>query len=184
MAAGSAGLLLTSVFISGLRPWLAWHERLAILRQVILEDGTGVMHRMISIFVLVRHASMSVVTAYAAQMVATLIGITLLVLIWGKPVAFRWKATALIYAILTTTPYVSDYDCVMLAFPCAWIWSTANSHDRLALGISALVPITAAAIARGTGVPLAGLFVWGVYLWFARKILLSGPNTAPVQKTA
>ncbi|MFT8718407.1 glycosyltransferase family 87 protein [Acetobacter sp.] len=184
MAAGSAGLLLTSLLVSGLKPWLAWHDRLAILRQVILEDGTGVMHRMISIFVLVRHAGMSVITAYEAQTIATVIGATLLVLIWHKSVAFQWKATALIYAILTTTPYVSDYDCVMLAFPCAWLWSTANSHDRLALSISALVPITAAAIARGTGVPLTALLLWGVYLWFARKILFSGPNTTLVQRAA
>ena len=49
MAVGSVGLLALSIMVAGIQPWFAWHERLSILRRIILEDGSGVMQRMMEV---------------------------------------------------------------------------------------------------------------------------------------
>lgn len=172
--AGACGLLLSlSLLVSGFEPWRAWFHRLTVLRRVILEDGTGVMHRMMSMFVLVRHAGASVSTAYMAQMAAAFISLTCLGVLWRRGPRLR-RDSALIFAMLTATPYVSDYDCVVLAFPCAWLWPNADRTGRLVLAGVALSPLLTAASAAVAGTPLTALllwagFLWAGFLWYLRK---------------
>jgi hypothetical protein len=56
IATGTTAVLLvaTSVALFGMQCWLDYAHNLGILRAVILEDGTGVWHRMVSIFVFAR----------------------------------------------------------------------------------------------------------------------------------
>ncbi|AQS85122.1 MAG: glycosyltransferase family 87 protein [Acetobacter aceti] len=186
MAMGSLGLLAMSIMTSGVQPWLAWHERLGILRRYILEDGSGVMQRMMSVFVLVRHAGADVTTAWLMQSVATLISVVLLMLVWSKArennISFPAKASALIFAMLTATPYVSDYDCVVLAFPCIWLWPLADRGGRFILGLAALSPIMAAGIALGTGIPLAAVFLWAGFLWAVIRVVRRDPVPASLKQ--
>ena len=174
MTAGSASLLALSILAAGVQPWLAWHERLGILRRFILEDGSGVMQRMMSIFVLVRHAGASVDTAWLTQAAATLISVLLLMMVWNRArnnhTLFPVKASVLILAILTATPYVSDYDCVVLAFPCVWLWPLADRWGRSILSMAALSPLMAAGIALCTGIPLAAVFLWTAYIWAIAQV--------------
>ncbi|MFT8896538.1 MAG: glycosyltransferase family 87 protein [Acetobacter sp.] len=174
MAVGSVGLLALSIMVAGIQPWFAWHERLSILRRIILEDGSGVMQRMMSVFVLVRHAGASVDTAWLMQAAATLLSVALLMLVWNRTragqISFPVKASVLVLAILTASPYVSDYDCVMLAFSCVWLWPLTDRWGRIILGMAALSPIMAAGIALGTGIPLAAVFLWAAYIWAVIRV--------------
>src|SRR4029077_11938078 len=69
VATGTTVVLLVaaSAALFGPQRWLDYAHNLAILRAVILEDGTGVWHRMLSVFVFARRLGADVGTAYVLQ---------------------------------------------------------------------------------------------------------------------
>ena len=132
----------------------------------ILEDGTGVSHRMLSVFVAARRlgrgradrvlgashfgrargASPSLPSGSAA---------------WRRLAS--GNATLLLGTCLAT-PYLQDYDLVFGALVVVWLWRcpVPYASDRL-LQISAalllLLPLVAAALAHLTGLVLGPLFI-------------------------
>lgn len=173
MIVGAVCLFLATLAAYGPTAWYAWHERVGILRRIILENGGGVMHRMMSVFVFVRHAGGGLTLAYAAQAIASLIAASLVVLIWRKTAttqyAFRWRAATLIFAMLAGSLYVTDYDCIILAMACALIWPVADLEGREALACAAIAPILTSAIAKGTPVALGSFMLWPALFWIARQ---------------
>ena len=65
----AVALLAASVALFGTQCWLDYLHNLGILRAVALEDGTGVWHRAMSMFVFARRLGTDVQTAYAVQAV-------------------------------------------------------------------------------------------------------------------
>ena len=57
----------------GVERWLEYQHNLGVLRVAILEDGAGVWHRMVSVFVFARRLGAGVVTAYALQAASALV---------------------------------------------------------------------------------------------------------------
>src|SRR5882724_6788665 len=68
-ATGATVILLVAASAVVFAPhlWLDYTANLAQLRTVILEDGTGVWHRMLSVFVFARRLGADVATAYVLQ---------------------------------------------------------------------------------------------------------------------
>jgi hypothetical protein len=165
LAVGAALILLSSLMF-GIEAWTAYATQAAVLKRVILEDGSGVWHRMISVFVLVRHSGGSVSLAYVVQIAASMIAATFVATAWYRGNAAR--APLLIVGLLTGAVYVSDYDCVMLAFPAAWAWSRANQRQRIAIGMAALVPMVAAPVASATHFAFGAVILWPLLIVLAR----------------
>src|SRR5258708_37889436 len=68
VAAATAMLLAAaSVAVYGVDAWLHYQHNVAVLRAVILEDGAGVSHRMVSVFVFSLHLGAGVWMSYAMQ---------------------------------------------------------------------------------------------------------------------
>ena len=162
LAIGAVAVFIIATLAFGMSIWPAYAQQAVLLKRVILEDGTGTWHRMISIFVLVRHLGVPVFWAYAAQAVAS-VGVAWIVLsAWHRRSAAR--APFLVLGMLAGSIYVSDYDCVMLAFPAVYLWHHAKVADRVAVILAASLPMLAAVLALATQIAIGALMLWPLLL--------------------
>jgi hypothetical protein len=115
---------------------------------------------MISVFVLVRHLGAPLVLAYGAQALASLATAWIVLAAWyrGSPLRMHF----LIVGMLVGSIYVSDYDCVMLAFPAVALWRHATTNVRLVIVLTASIPLIAATLAVSTGVAVGALMLWPI----------------------
>lgn len=158
LAIGGSTLLAVTTLCFGIAIWPEYATQAALLKRVILEDGTGTWHRMISTFVLVRHLCAPLWLAYGAQALVSL-GVAWIVLgAWyrGSP----WRSHFLIVGMMVGSIYVSDYDCVMLAFPAVALWRSAVKDGRIVAVLTASIPLVAAVIAVATSVAAGALMLW------------------------
>ncbi len=128
-------------------------------------------------------------TAYAAQTALTLAVAGSLVWLWRSPAAVELKAAALACACLLTTPYVLDYDLVVLAIAIAFLvrLGLANGFRDYELSVLSLAwaaPLFTRAIAGAIGLPLgfiAMLMLYGLTLRRAAADL--GTSAQPQEET-
>lgn len=166
MAVGAVGLAVLTTLCFGFEIWPAYAAQAQLLKRVILEDGTGTWHRMISVFVLVRHLGAPLAVAYAAQAVIS-IGVAWIVLsAWRRNSSLR--AHYLMMGMLAGSIYVSDYDCVMLAFPALAVWHLAPPSRRWPVVLAALLPLVAAVLAVSTHVAVGAIMLWPLLLALRR----------------
>lgn len=164
--AGVALLLAGSVWAFGFGLWADYARQVEVLRLAILENGAGVWHRFISVFVLVRHLGASVGVAYGVQGAVSLAMAGLVMWVWrttrasstiGAPAR---RNAVLVLASIFASPYVSDYDLVVAAFVPLWLLSGRdNTGAWVAAALVVLAPMVAAPLALGTGVAAAGLLL-------------------------
>jgi len=60
-------------------------------------------------------------SAYAAQMASTALAIAAVIVVWKSRCTTEIKAAALVVAAFLATPYVWDYDMIVLLFASAWV---------------------------------------------------------------
>lgn len=165
-------LILLTLPLFGLQSWLAYVQQGAMLKTAILEQGDGTWHRMISIFILVRHLGASVAAAYAAQLVASALVALLVVRIWRAEGASPRAMAMLVMGVLTGSLYVSDYDCVMAGLAALWLWREGDGALHARIGLAILTPLFVALAALGTGVAVGALTLWPMLIGgciFARQ---------------
>jgi len=157
---GGVALLAATTLVFGITIWPEYAHQAQLLKRVILEDGSGTWHRMISIFVLVRHLGAPLFLAYGAQAVVSLATAWIVLTAWyrGSPL----RAHFLIVGMLVGSIYVSDYDCVLLAFPALALWQRLSGNGRMVIVLTASIPLVAATIAVATGVAVGALMLWPI----------------------
>lgn len=128
----------------GVDVWMAFVESMSFTRSVVLEAGNTGWHKIQSVFSAVRMWGGSVETAYAVQTGLALALAAALVWLWRSPAAFALKAAALATACLLATPYVLDYDMVVLAVAIAFMAAHGRTHGFLAWEKTGLVAVWAA----------------------------------------
>jgi len=122
-------------------------------------------------------AAMATVAALVALSFATLgVGVCLAWL-WHGGTAFELKAAALATASLLATPYVLDYDLVVLAVAIAFFARHGLRHGFRAFEISLLaaawiVPLLSRGIAQATGIPLGLAVLLTLYALILRRAVL------------
>jgi alpha-1,2-mannosyltransferase len=89
-----------------------WHS-LAMTQRVVLEGAPG-FHKIQSIYAALRQLGAPAALANAVQMAATFALAAALVVLWRSAAAFELKAAALLVGGVLATPYVLDYDLVVL----------------------------------------------------------------------
>ena len=182
-------LLALSVAAYGLDPWIAYAERAQVLTRVILEHGSGTWHRMLSVFVFVRHAGSSAAMAYAGQAVASFIAAVLVVRCWWVRGSGPDSPGVLILGLLAGALYVSDYDCVMASLAAAWLWNRTSRAGRIALAAVVAMPLFAAVAANATHLALGMFVLWaafGIVAWSAlwpRSKTHDGTQGSPLRET-
>jgi alpha-1,2-mannosyltransferase len=165
-AIGSAALTVlvfvaASLAMFGDKTWRAFFASINFTRHVVLEQGGSGFEKLQSTFSAARQLGFSVNTAYGFQLVASLIAMAALICICRRTAKFELQAAALATGVLLATPYVMDYDLVVLALPIAWIALEGRRSGFLPWEKSLLVlvwmlPLFARSLAGHT-IPIAPL---------------------------
>lgn len=163
-----------TVLVYGTDVWSAFLESTAFTRSVVLEAGGTGWEKIQSIFSAVRMWGGGVETAYAAQFTLAALLAASLVWLWRQPVAFNLKAAALATASLLATPYVLDYDLVVLGVAIAFLAAHGLSrgfrdYEITLLAAAWVAPLIARSIAGATHVPLGLLVMLSLYAFIMRR---------------
>lgn len=182
LAAAATASVLVAVAAVWLGPDVfgAYLRQVAVLRAVILEDGTGVWHRMVSVFVTARRLGASVSTAYAVQAATGAIAALVVAAVWLRSSSAGIRNATLLLGTCLATPYLQDYDLVFGAFVVVWLARDRELEQArkvplfLASAALLLIPVLSAPLARLTGLELAPLFIVPIFV-IAAKYGLAEP---------
>jgi len=144
---------------------------------VVLEQGNTGWEKIQSIFSAVRMWGAGNHAAYAVQATLALTLAASLAWLWQSDAAFELKAAALAIGSLLATPYVLDYDLVVLGIAIAYFARLGLTQGFRACEISLLAaawlaPLLSRGVAQFTAIPL-GLFVLSaLYVFILRRAAL------------
>jgi len=188
-AATVAALVALSFVTLGGGVWHAFADSMTFTQTVVLEQGGTGWEKIQSIFSAVRMWGAGVHTAYAVQTALALMLAASLAWLWRSDVAFELKASALASGSLLATPYVLDYDLVVLAVAIAFFVRHGLRRGFRTFEISVLaaawiVPLLSRGIAGVTGIPLGLLVLLTFYLVTLRHAVLDRAGAASVHRIA
>ena len=158
-AAATVGVLVAVSFaMLGTGVWQAFADSMNFTQSVVLEQGGTGGQKIQSIFSAVRAWGANVPTAYAAQAALLAILAASLAWLWHGDAAFELKAAAQALGSLLATPYVLDYDLVVLALAIAFFARHGLQHGFRDFEISLLaaawiVPLLSRNVAGVTYIP-------------------------------
>src|SRR5882757_3690314 len=172
-----AALVAISFITLGGGVWHAFADSLTFTQTVVLEQGGTGWEKIQSVFSAARMWGADVHLAYALQIALALLLATSLFWLWRGDAAFELKASALATASLLATPYVLDYDLVVLAISIAFFARHGLNRGFRAFEISLLaaawmVPLLSRGVAGLTGIPLGLLVLLAFYAFTLRRALL------------
>lgn len=113
-------LAAVSVVVLGPAPWQAFIANLPYVTG-LLEGGALPAARMPSVYVSVRLLGADLGMARVLQAAVALAALATVCAVWYRGAALPWRGAAIAAALPLLTPYVFDYDLVLLAFAFAWL---------------------------------------------------------------
>ena len=177
------GLSLLSWLVFGAGAWTGFLAMSTAARDTLDGDGVG-YHKMVSVFAALRLAGGSVGLAYAGQGLA--FAAAAVALVWQ---ARRWPGPAqlatLVVASCLSTPFLLDYDLMLLAVPMAWLLGRGLAdgflpYEKTVLAAAFITPLVARTLAAHTFLQLAPLVVGLLLL----VMLQRGRHDAAVSQTS
>lgn len=160
-AAGATVLAASAATLAlfGTQVWTAFAGSTALTRSIVLEAGDTGWEKIQSLFAALRLWGGGLDAAYAAQATLAVGVAAILVWLWRSEAAYELKAGALAVASLLATPYVLDYDLMLLAVALAFYarHGLARGFRPYEITLLALVwcaPLFARAVAQSAGIPL------------------------------
>jgi hypothetical protein len=153
-------LALAVTFAFGTDVWTAFLASTKFTRTVVLEQGDTGWHKIQSVFSIVRMWGGGIDLGYAMQGAMTLVTAIALAWLWRSRAALPLKAAALLIGTVLATPYVLDYDLMLLAPAIALLTADGIGrgfapYEKTALAALWLVPLVARTVAATTLIPLA-----------------------------
>lgn len=183
---------MASLLLFGPETWIAFLDSLALTRGAIVEDGVTGWHKIMSVFAAARMWGAGIELAYLIQAAIGIGAAATVLRLWTAAVPHGLKCAALVTATPLLTPYVLDYDLVILALPIAWLAADGLKRgflpwEKLTLAAVWLLPLLSRLIGLGLSLPLTPpLLIILLILIFrrARDPLLAGTAGADVQPRA
>lgn len=162
-----------SAILLGVDVWVAFWRNMPLLRE-ILEQGGVPWEKMMSLFTALRLLGLGAGPAYALQALLATAAAAGVAWAWWRGVPLRLAAAILGAGALIATPYVFDYDMVLLAVPAALLaWDGIERGwlrgDREILVAAWLSPLLSPVVAHATGLQLGWLCVVAVYAAAVRR---------------
>jgi hypothetical protein len=178
-----ATLVAVSLATLGGGVWHAFADSMNFTQTVVLEQGGTGWEKIQSIFSAARMWGAGVQLAYAVQIALAVTLAASLAWLWQSDAAFELKAAALASGSLLATPYVLDYDLVVLAVAIAFFARHGLRHGFRSFEISLLaaawiVPLLSRPIAAVTGLPLGLLVLLTFYALTVRRALQDRAGSA------
>jgi alpha-1,2-mannosyltransferase len=115
------GSLIASWILFGTSTWEAFFSSTTLTQHIILEQGSTGWNKIQSIFSMARMWGADLTTAYFLHGIIAGAALLALFWIWCGKATLETRAAALCGAMLLVTPYVMDYDLVLLAVPIAFL---------------------------------------------------------------
>jgi hypothetical protein len=143
------------------------------VRQLV-ETGILPWHKMTTIFAMLRLVGIPAPLAYAVQAAAAAAAVAGVWAVWARPAPLALRGTMLIAATMLATPYMFDYDLVVLALPIAWLAADGVARgwrpaEREVLVAAWVAPVVAPGLAAATGLQLAPFVALGLVLVVLRR---------------
>lgn len=185
-----AALLAISFATLGGGVWQAFAASMNFTQTVVLELGGTGWEKIQSVFSAVRMWGAGVHTAYAVQAALGLMLAASIAWLWQSDLAFELKASALATASLLATPYVLDYDLVVLAVAIAFFARHGlrfgfRDYEISLLAAAWIVPLVSRGIAGLSGIPLGLLVLLTFHVFILRRAIQDRKKSAnPVPEAA
>jgi len=167
-AATIVALIALSFATLGGEVWHAFRDSMNFTQSIVLELGGTGWEKIQSAFSAARNFGAPVHTAYAIQIALGLTLAATIAWLWRSDAAFALKASALATASLLATPYVLDYDLVVLALAIAFFARHGfrrgfRDYEISVLAFAWIVPLLSRGIAGATGIPLGLIAMLALY---------------------
>jgi alpha-1,2-mannosyltransferase len=173
-AATSVALAATTIVLFGSHVWADYIAVTPLARDV-LDLGLVSAYKMQSVYAASRLLGMPLATAYGMQAVATLGSALLILWVWRQPSGQDLKNAALLAATPLATPFVLDYDLMLLAPAIAWLTARglrggALPWERLILAAACLDPLIARVFGQYTHIMITPVVVIALLTVIVRRI--------------
>jgi len=170
-----------SLALFGTETWHSFFASISFTRHVVLEQGGSGFEKLQSAFAAARLWGLGVKSSYAMQAAISLLAAIVAGWIWWTSPNFELRAAALVTATLLITPYMMDYDLVMLALPIAWLASEGRRSgylpwEKSLLVFAWLLPLFARTLAGKAMIPIAPLVMLLLLADIVRR------STSPIEK--
>jgi hypothetical protein len=179
-ALSTLALIALTLAIWGWPVWQAFLDSLPLTKHVVIEQGRTGWEKIMSPFSAVRSWGMAIGPAYVVQGAASVLAIGATQwLAWMQRPALRNSAVTA--AVLIATPYVLDYDFVVLLLGIGFLWKDGERHgwggyEKSLLALAWIAPLFARNLAGATLFPL-GLLTACIVLGIAlRRSLTASPS--------
>jgi hypothetical protein len=178
-----AALVAVSLAVLGGGVWHAFAESMNFTQAIVLEQGGTGWEKIQSAFSAARNWGADVHTAYAIQIALGLALAATLAWLWHSDAAFELKASALATASLLATPYVLDYDLVVLAIAIAFLARHGlargfRDYEISLLAAAWIVPLLSRGIAGATGIPLGLIAMLALYAFTLHRAAVDRESAA------
>lgn len=170
----------------GSKVWIAFAASTGVTRHIVLEAGATGWEKIQSLFSFVRMWGGGIDAAYAAQGALALAVAAGLIWLWRSNAAYELKAAALAAGALLATPYVLDYDLMMLAVAIAFYVRHGfargfRDYEISLLAFVWIAPLLTRSLALAGGIPLgliAQIVLFTMTLARARREVLGPQRSA------
>lgn len=170
VAAGA--LTATTVALWGWPVWQAFLDSLPLTKHVVIEQGATGWFKIASPFAAARLWGAGLPLAYAVQAAAMLAAMAAVA--WGSLKLSVERRNALVCAaVLVATPYVLDYDLVVLLPALVWLYLDRQREgwlpwDRTLVAVVWAVPLAGRQVAQHLFVPIDLISIF-VVAWLALR---------------
>ena len=163
-----------SLALFGTQTWADFFTSITFTRHVVLEQGGSGFEKLQSAFAAARLWGLGVNSSYALQAAVSLLAAIVAAWIWWRTRNFELHAVALVTATLLITPYMMDYDLVMLALPVAWLALEGRASgflpwEKSLLVLIWLLPLFARTLAGKAMIPISPLVMLLLLAAIARR---------------
>ena len=158
-AASSGALIGLTLELWGWPVWQAFIDSLPLTRNVVIEQGSTGFHKIMSPFAAIRMWGGSIPLAYAVQGLATAFCVAAVAWAGWFCKSANVRNALVCAAVLLSTPYVLDYDFVVLLPAIAFLWLDGEENgwldwDKSLLAFAWIVPLAARQVAEFTYLPV------------------------------
>jgi alpha-1,2-mannosyltransferase len=179
LAAGCtvAAFVAATVAVFGIATWQAFFAASRLARAALEQNWIGA-EKMQSAFAAVRLWHGSVPLAYGIQGVVALAACAILILVVRKRPGVAAEGATLATAALLATPFLLDYDLMLLAIPLAWITRAARNStwlpwEKSTMFAAYVLPLLSRMLAGYFGIPIGPLVIFAVLVIVARRALVT-----------
>lgn len=182
-----AALVLASTLAFGGEIWTAFIENARFTERAIISGGGPGWAKMQSLYAALRALGAAQPYAFAAQGILALLIAAFLVALWRSSASQETKAAGLIAGSLLATPYLLDYDLLLLAPAIAFLSLRGREagfapYEKSALALAALAPLASRQVAEATLVPVGLLSLLALFAAIANRARIEAgrhPGEAP-----